>query len=87
MLKTSLDVYNSDMSDEMQDEALQVALLAVNMYTEDNDIAVYMVKEFDRRHGRSWHCIMGNCGYYVQYKTSYICFSVGDKRIVLFRTD
>ncbi|KAK9971133.1 hypothetical protein ABG768_027025 [Culter alburnus] len=47
MLKTSIEVYNSDISDEMQDEALQVALLAVNMYTEDNDIAVYMVKELD----------------------------------------
>jgi len=48
MSKTPTEVYKSDMSDEMQDEALQVALLAVNMYTDENDIAVYMVKVCSR---------------------------------------
>ncbi|KAG1968766.1 dynein light chain 2, cytoplasmic [Pimephales promelas] len=65
MSKTSLEVHKSRMSDEMQREALQVALLAVNMHEGASDIANYIMTEFDRRHGRSWHCIVGNCGYCV----------------------
>ncbi|ROI64780.1 hypothetical protein DPX16_3327 [Anabarilius grahami] len=42
MLRTAFDIHQSDMSDETQHEALQVALLAVNMYKEDNDIARYI---------------------------------------------
>ncbi|ROI64778.1 Dynein 8 kDa light chain, flagellar outer arm [Anabarilius grahami] len=87
MSKTSMEIFKSDMSDEMQREALQVALLAVNMYENENDIAVYMVKEFDRRHEGTWHCIMGNSGFFVQHQgNSLILFCVAGKRITLFRT-
>ncbi|KAK9971130.1 hypothetical protein ABG768_027022 [Culter alburnus] len=87
MSKTSMEVHKSEMSDEMQRDALQVALLAVNMYEKGNDIATYIRKEFERKHGGTWQCIVGNSGYSVRHKQdSYISFSVGDKRILLFRT-
>ncbi|XP_048067237.1 dynein 8 kDa light chain, flagellar outer arm-like [Megalobrama amblycephala] len=88
MSKTSMEIHDSDMSDEMQREALQVGLLAVNMYSQGIDIATYMVKEFERKHGLTWHCFIGSSGSHVRpNQNGYICFSVGGKRIVLFRTD
>ncbi|KAK9971123.1 hypothetical protein ABG768_027015 [Culter alburnus] len=82
-----IEIHKSDMSDEMQRNALQVALLAVNMYKEDNDIARYIKKEFNRKHGNTWHCIIGSSGYSVtNNKNSYIDFSVGGKNITLFKT-
>ncbi|KAK9971121.1 hypothetical protein ABG768_027013 [Culter alburnus] len=82
-----IEIHKSDMSDEMQLEALQVALLAVNMYEKESDIATNIVKEFDRKHGLTWQCIVGSFGFYVRNKSnSYIFFSVGDKNILLFRT-
>ncbi|XP_048067443.1 dynein 8 kDa light chain, flagellar outer arm-like [Megalobrama amblycephala] len=84
MPKTS--IHKSDMSEEMQREALQVALLAVNN-KEDNDIAHYIKKEFDRKHGNTWQCIIGSSGYSVTHNpNSYIDFSVGDTKITLFKT-
>ncbi|XP_048066373.1 dynein 8 kDa light chain, flagellar outer arm-like [Megalobrama amblycephala] len=87
MLRTAFDIHQSDMSDEMQHEALQVTLLAVNMYKEDNDIARYIKMQYERRHWGTWACIIGSSGYCVSPKAySYIDFSVGDKKITLFRS-
>ncbi|ROI64782.1 Dynein 8 kDa light chain, flagellar outer arm [Anabarilius grahami] len=86
MPKTS--IRRSDMSDEMECEALQVALLAVNMYEKNEDIAHYIKTEFNRKHGNYWQCIVGNFASSVTHnKNSYIDFSVGDENITLFKTD
>ncbi|KAK9971127.1 hypothetical protein ABG768_027019 [Culter alburnus] len=88
MPKTSTSIRRSDMSDEIQREALQVALLAVNMNEKNMDIADYIKKEFDRKHGGTWQCIIGDCACFVTHNmNSYIDFSVGDKNITLFKTD
>ncbi|KAK9971128.1 hypothetical protein ABG768_027020 [Culter alburnus] len=88
MSKTSMEIHKSDMCDEMQSEALQVALLALNMYEDSMDIAVYIRTEFERKHGGTWSCIVGSCDASVTYKlNSYINFSAGGKKILLFRTD
>ncbi|XP_048066250.1 dynein light chain-like [Megalobrama amblycephala] len=88
MSKTSMEIHKSHMSEEMKREALQVALLAVNMYEKGNDIALYIKKEFDRKHGKYWHCIIGKFSASVSYNTdSYISFSVDGKNILLFKTD
>ncbi|KAK2899179.1 hypothetical protein QQF64_031304 [Cirrhinus molitorella] len=87
MANSSIEISNADMSDEMQRDALQCALLAVNMYEKGTDIAVYIKKEFNRRHQRSWQCILGSSGYSVTHKDNcYIDFKVGNKKILLFRT-
>ncbi|KAK9971122.1 hypothetical protein ABG768_027014 [Culter alburnus] len=87
MPKTSTEIRRSDMSNEMEREVLQVALLAVNMYEKNMDIAEYIKKEFDRKHGGTWQCIIGDCAYFITHKSnSYICFSVDGERIVLFKT-
>ncbi|XP_056320496.1 uncharacterized protein LOC130234247 [Danio aesculapii] len=88
MAKASIKVHSTTMRDEMQRDALQCALLAVNMYDGGTDISNYMKQEFERKHGRTWHCIVGNTeGYIVGSKDDfYIDFSVGKREIVLFHT-
>uniref|UniRef100_A0A8C1VDE1 Dynein light chain n=1 Tax=Cyprinus carpio TaxID=7962 RepID=A0A8C1VDE1_CYPCA len=74
------------MSDEMQRDALQCALLAVNMYKKGINIANYIKKEFNRKHQASWQCIVGSTGYSVSHNSNcYINFTVGKKHIVLFK--
>uniref|UniRef100_A0A673JMJ7 Dynein light chain n=1 Tax=Sinocyclocheilus rhinocerous TaxID=307959 RepID=A0A673JMJ7_9TELE len=88
MAKSSIGIHNSVMSDEMQREALQCALLAVNMYENERDIATYIVKEFDRKYNPTWHCIVGrNFGSYVTHETKHlIYFCLGEQAILLFKS-
>ncbi|XP_067268941.1 uncharacterized protein [Pseudorasbora parva] len=85
MLKPSYEIHNSyNMTYEMQREAVQAALLAVNTYTTDMDIATYIVQEFNRKYWWNWQCIVGNssgCSIY----NYYLNFSVGDRRIMMWR--
>ncbi|KTF72150.1 hypothetical protein cypCar_00045245 [Cyprinus carpio] len=88
MARSSIVIHNAVMSDEMQREALQCALLAVNMYQNASGIATYIAKEFDRKYQRTWHSVVGNTfSSYVQHTSnSYMFFSVSDKNILLFKT-
>ncbi|XP_048066873.1 dynein light chain, cytoplasmic-like [Megalobrama amblycephala] len=87
MPKTSTEIHKSEMSNEMEHEVLQVALLAVNMYEEEDDIAEYIKMEFQRKHGGTWQCIMGNFACSVTHKQNgYINFSVDGEKILLFKT-
>lgn len=49
-------VKNVDMSEDMQDEAINTAIQAIAKYNIEKDISAYIKKEFDRNHGASWHC-------------------------------
>lgn len=48
MARSSIVIHNAVMSDEMQREALQCALLAVNMYQNASGIATYIAKVVPR---------------------------------------
>ena len=64
-------IKNVDMSEEMQQEAVDVASAALEKYNIEKDIAAQIKKEFDRRHGPTWHVVVGkNFGSYVTHGTS-----------------
>ncbi|CDZ96880.1 dynein light chain cytoplasmic [Phaffia rhodozyma] len=52
-------IKNVDMSEEMQQEAVDVASAALEKYNIEKDIAMHVKKEFDRRYGSTWHCVVG----------------------------
>ena len=61
-------VKNVDMSEEMQQEAVDVASAALEKYNIEKDIAAQIKKEFDKRHGPTWHVVVGkNFGSYVTH--------------------
>eukprot|EP00223_Ostreococcus_mediterraneus_P008741 CAMPEP_0179707270 /NCGR_PEP_ID=MMETSP0937-20121108/4765_1 /TAXON_ID=548131 ORGANISM="Ostreococcus mediterraneus, Strain clade-D-RCC2593" /NCGR_SAMPLE_ID=MMETSP0937 /ASSEMBLY_ACC=CAM_ASM_000575 /LENGTH=94 /DNA_ID=CAMNT_0021580547 /DNA_START=20 /DNA_END=304 /DNA_ORIENTATION=- len=77
----------ADMSEELQADAVSCALEALDKYNVEKDIAAYLKKEFDRKHGSTWHAIVGrNFGSYVTHESGYfIYFYVGQVALLLFK--
>jgi dynein light chain LC8-type len=66
-------IKNVDMSEEMQQESVDVASTALEKYNIEKDIAAQIKKEFDKRHGPTWHVVVGrNFGSYVTHGMSFL---------------
>ena len=71
-------IKNVDMSEEMQQEAVDVASAALEKYNIEKDIAAQIKKEFDKRHGPTWHVVVGkNFGSYVTHGASLVVLGIG----------
>lgn len=81
-------IKNADMSANMQDDSVKVALSALDKFNIEKDIAAYIKKEFDKKYGPTWHCIVGrNFGSYVTHETKhFIYFYLGQVAILLFKS-
>ncbi|VDL88643.1 unnamed protein product [Schistocephalus solidus] len=81
-------VKNADMSDEMQQDAVECCTQAMGKYNIEKDIAAYVKKEFDKKHYPNWHCIVGrNFGSYVTHESKhFIYFYMGQFAILLFKS-
>ncbi|KAJ4399338.1 Dynein light chain [Didymella pomorum] len=82
--KQEAQIKSADMSEEMQNEAIEVAQAAMEQFT----IEKFIKKEFDNRKGATWHCIVGrNFGSFVTHETKhFIYFYLGHCAILLFKT-
>lgn len=78
----------TDMVDAMQQDATEVAQEALKANDVEKDIAAYIKKEFDKKHGTTWHCIVGRSfGSYVTHETKhFIYFYVGQLAVLLFKS-
>ncbi|KAI3961161.1 hypothetical protein MKX01_035747 [Papaver californicum] len=81
-------VKSADMKEDMQKEAIDCAILAIKKHGVEKDIAEYIKKEFDKKHGPTWHCIVGrNFGSYVTHETHhFVYFYLDQKAILLFKS-
>ena len=81
-------VKNADMSEEMQQDAIDCAIQAMEKFNIEKDIAAYMKKEFDRKYIPTWHAIVGkNFGSYVTHETKhFIYFYVRQVAVLLFKS-
>eukprot|EP01041_Mallomonas_annulata_P004147 gene4147-8244_t len=52
-------IKNADMSEDMQQDAVDCASQALEKYNIEKDIAAYIKKEFDKKYNPTWHCIVG----------------------------
>ncbi|KAJ4375612.1 Dynein light chain [Didymella sp. IMI 355093] len=90
--KQEAQIKSADMSEEMQNEAIEVAQTAMEQFTIEKDIAQFIKKEFDNRKGATWHCIVGrNFGSFVTHGMThetkhFIYFYLGHCAILLFKT-
>ena len=73
-------IKNSDMTEDMQQDAINVATKAIDSYNIEKDIACYIKKEFDRKHNPTWHCIVGR-----NFK-HFIYFYLGQIAVLLFKS-
>ncbi|XP_034758580.2 dynein light chain 2, cytoplasmic [Acipenser ruthenus] len=81
-------IKNADMSEDMQQDAVDCATQAMEKYNIEKDIAAYIKKEFDKKYNPTWHCIVGrNFGSYVTHETKhFIYFYLGQVAILLFKS-
>ncbi|XP_058493147.1 dynein light chain 1, cytoplasmic [Solea solea] len=81
-------IKNADMSEDMQQDAVECATQALEKYNIEKDIAAYIKKEFDKKYNPTWHCIVGrNFGSYVTHETKhFIYFYLGQVAILLFKS-
>lgn len=86
--KLEVQIKSSDMSEELQQEAVEAATEAMTTYNIEKDIAQYIKKEFDAKKGATWHCIVGrNFGSFVTHESKhFIYFYLGHNAILLFKT-
>ncbi|RPD58706.1 outer dynein arm light chain 8 [Lentinus tigrinus ALCF2SS1-7] len=81
-------IKNVDMSEEMQQEAVDVASAALEKYNIEKDIAAQIKKEFDKRYSPTWHVVVGkNFGSYVTHETKhFIYFYIGTLAILIWKS-
>jgi len=81
-------IKNVDMSDELQQEAVDIATAALEKYNIEKDIAAQIKKEFDKRHSPTWHVVVGkNFGSYVTHETKhFIYFYIGSLAILIWKS-
>jgi len=85
-VKVKTWIKSCDMPDALKADALELGKLAVGQYELEKDIAFHIKKEFDNKHGATWHCIVGaKFGSYVTYEVGFIYYYVGEKAILLFK--
>merc|ERR1711976_602746 len=81
-------IKNADMSEEMQQDAVDCATQAMEKFNIEKDIAAYIKKEFDKKYNPTWHAIVGrNFGSYVTHETKHlIYFYLGQVAVLLFKS-
>ena len=81
------NVTSSDMTEEMQQDAIDCANQALEKSDVYKDMAFYIKREFDRKYNSTWHCIVGKSfGSYVSHEMgNSIYFSIGQRAILLFK--
>ena len=63
-------IKHADMNEEMQQDAIDCANVALEKFNIEKDIAAYIKKEFDKKYNPTWHCVVGrNFGSYVTHET------------------
>ncbi|KAK8684536.1 hypothetical protein V6N13_040558 [Hibiscus sabdariffa] len=85
---TNVIIKSADMKEELQKEAVNIAISAFENNSVEKDVAEHIKKEFDKRHGPTWHCIVGrNFGSYVTHETNhFVYFYLDQKAVLLFKS-
>ena len=80
-------IMNNLMSEKMEKDAVDCAIQALEKNKNENDIAAYIKKEFDKKHNPTWHCIVGKSfGSFVTHGSRHcIYFYLSHVAILLFK--
>ena len=84
----SVTIKNADMPEELQQDAIDCAVQALERFNIEKDIAAAIKKEFDKKHNPTWHCIVGkNFGSYITHENKrFIYFYIGQLAVLLFKS-
>ncbi|CAE6471917.1 hypothetical protein ACGC1H_003817 [Rhizoctonia solani] len=81
-------IKNVDMSEDMQQESIDIANASLEKFNIEKDIAAHIKREFDRRYGTTWHVVVGkNFGSYVTHETKhFIYFYIGSLAFLIWKS-
>jgi len=88
MAESKAVIKNADMSEDMQQDAIDCSTQALEKFRVEKDIAMFIKKEFDRKYTPTWHCVVGKSfGSYVTHETKhFIYFYIGHLAVLLFKS-
>ncbi|KAF8571895.1 hypothetical protein P879_01378 [Paragonimus westermani] len=86
--QTKATVIKAEMSEESQEDAVHTAAEALDRFQEVTEIPEFIKKEFDKKYGPSWHCIVGTnfCSYFTHLQECFVYFSLNGRDYLLFKT-
>mmetsp|Transcript_6224 Transcript_6224/g.38659 ORF Transcript_6224/g.38659 Transcript_6224/m.38659 type:complete len:95 (-) Transcript_6224:1014-1298(-) len=81
-------VVNTDMAEDMQKDAVECALAAMEKFNMEKDMAAFLKKEFDKKYSPTWNCIVGKSyGSYVTHESRmFVYFYVDQHAFLLFKS-
>jgi dynein light chain LC8-type len=82
-------IKTTDMSEDLQAEATELAITAMRECKNvEKDVAVQIRREFEKKYGPTWHCIVGKrFGSFCTHETGkFIYFYLGSTAFLLFKT-
>jgi len=85
----NVHIFKTDMSDEMQKEAISIAKKAFGDSKLEKDVACNVKKSMEATYSNTtWHCIVGNhFGSSVTHQTKYlIFFQINGQSVLLFKS-
>lgn len=76
-----------DMTEEMHNDAIEIATKSIEAHVTEKDIAFQIKKEFDKKHGPTWQVIVGRqFGADVIHESKhFIYFYLGQLAILLWK--
>ncbi len=82
-----ITIQNSDMPEEMLEQAIEVSYQGLKKHNLDVDVAQYIKTTFDEKFDPVWMCVVGkNFGVYVTHQANYFAhFYIGQKAVVIFK--
>jgi dynein light chain LC8-type len=74
-------------AEDMQQDAIDTASVAMEKYNTEKEIAGFIKKEFDKKYNPTWHCIVGRSfGSYVTHETkNFIFFFLNQYAVLLLK--
>ncbi|XP_058192494.1 dynein light chain 1, cytoplasmic-like [Rhododendron vialii] len=89
MLEGKALIEDSDMPKKMQIQAMSAASQALDVYDvlDYKSIASHIKKEFDKRYGNGWQCVVGsNFGcFFTHTKGTFIYFTLETLNFLIFK--
>ncbi|KFV87773.1 Dynein light chain 1, cytoplasmic [Struthio camelus australis] len=81
-------IKDTDMSEEMQHDAVECAVHSLEEYNIEHEIAAHIKREFDKKYNPTWHCVVGrNFSSHVTHESKhFIYFYLGHVAILLFKS-
>jgi hypothetical protein len=89
VFSANLVIHSNEMTPEMRDHAIATALEATENLPKLDDFANNMVKEFNKKYGQNWQCIVSNdvVGLNVSHESgTLISFTILQTNVILFKS-